>query len=256
MLSNKDIDFLIELQHELKTQEHDCQAEPRYWGVAESRREYGVNSDYGNDGCRIYMTEDYDFSYDEDQFEECKEALIEYEICTAEEIEHIDNMSNLYSYLIVEKDLEDKFDIDYYREDRDHVTQETGCFITKRACERHISLNRHHYKKPHTYAMTAWRNPEFENVLNIVTNTDWESYKEKEKPNIYANLLFTSIFSLALVLVWQILEYIIYGEVQERIVDSIIMIPIMIMIFYNVRYYLYSKKERKHDRGKTKISKL
>nr|WP_257963062.1 hypothetical protein [Bacillus halotolerans] len=79
---NQDIQFLKELQNELKTQDNDCQASPRYWTVgdyewAEAREEnaerYSVYLPYIAES---YVLDDY-LEEIKDDSELSKEALIE-----------------------------------------------------------------------------------------------------------------------------------------------------------------------------------
>ena len=52
----------------------------------------------------------------------------------------------------------------------------TDClFLTRSAAEKHLEENRHHYsKKAKTYAMTAWRSPQYEHLLELLKAVDWE----------------------------------------------------------------------------------
>jgi len=172
-LNKEDYEFLLELQHELLIQKHDCQADPRYWGVAEIKREYGVDSEFSYDGCTIRNEDDCEFTYDDDEIEDCKEALVNEEKCTMKEIVRITDLEVLCDFLNEKLD-SDNYKIAYYTENRNHISNQTGCFITKRACKNHIASNYYHYKSGHTYAMTAWRNPEFERVLDILKNIELE----------------------------------------------------------------------------------
>lgn len=187
-LSNEDIDFLKELQHELKTQEHDSQASPRFWGVAETKREYGVDPDCGYDGYIVRVDFETYFDDDEDGLARFKEYIIEnFEDDYNDDDEHMntslvaelndyDDIGELYEFARDELDIdENEITLVYYRNLENVVSQETGCYLTKRACKKHIELNHYHYKNPHTYAMTAWRNPEFERLLSIIDKLDFES---------------------------------------------------------------------------------
>ena len=71
---------------------------------------------------------------------------------------------------------------DFYETEKKHIlSEDTGCFLTKRACQLHIAQNGYHYSEPHTYAMTAWRNPEFERLLHILKTTDFSKLIDKEE---------------------------------------------------------------------------
>ncbi|QBP91542.1 hypothetical protein E1A90_09800 [Bacillus mycoides] len=53
-------------------------------------------------------------------------------------------------------------------------------FLTKEEAKEHIELNDYHYTdEVHTYAMTAWRAPKVERLLNILETFDWESISTK-----------------------------------------------------------------------------
>jgi hypothetical protein len=51
-------------------------------------------------------------------------------------------------------------------------------FLTKQEAKDHIRLNHYHYTdEVHTYAMTAWRAPKVERLLNILETFDWDKLK-------------------------------------------------------------------------------
>lgn len=54
-------------------------------------------------------------------------------------------------------------------------------------------------------------------------------------------IIYTLFVYLQLVFVWMGLEKIIYGEVQHRIVDDIISVPILIIIY--LMWYFKAEKE-------------
>ncbi len=48
-------------------------------------------------------------------------------------------------------------------------------FLTRDDAQRHLDDNRHHYtENAHTYAMTAWRSPRYEHLLELLHNIDFE----------------------------------------------------------------------------------
>jgi len=167
VLKNDDFEFLKELQHELLTQEQDCQADPRYWGILEKGQEYGVMEDYA-DGAEFYSY----IAAANYTLDELKEHLIEEELFDEEELNGVDIPEEMVGFL-EEHNMEDEYSIKYFR-NIERVSIQTSCFLTKRACKEHIRLNHYHYTKPQTYAMTAWRNPEFERLLNILKTIKFE----------------------------------------------------------------------------------
>lgn len=170
-LSQEDIKFLKELQHKLKTQETDYQAAPRFWGVMETKRVYGIDMEYDYTGKMLRCTDLQEFNFHENELANAKEYLVENDYCTEENISHINLMDDLEEYMYDILNLESEWV--YYR-DEDILSEQTGCFLTKEACKKHIELNHYHYSKPRTYAMTAWRNPEFERLMKIIEDIQFE----------------------------------------------------------------------------------
>ena len=55
-------------------------------------------------------------------------------------------------------------------------------FLTKAECKKHIEKNAYHYtSKAHSYAMTAWRSPKVDRLLNILSTMHWDYILELEK---------------------------------------------------------------------------
>lgn len=71
-------------------------------------------------------------------------------------------------------DIEDLKDWDLYdfREiefDEEYVYDDAaGVFFTEKACHDHIEANRHHYTKPRSYVISAWRNPEMVATMQMI----------------------------------------------------------------------------------------
>ena len=74
-MNQKDKEFLKELQHEMNTQDTVCQADPRFWVVMETSREYGVSDDYC-DG-RVLVLEDCEYETMDELYEFLKELINE-----------------------------------------------------------------------------------------------------------------------------------------------------------------------------------
>jgi len=175
---NKDIQFLKELQHELKTQENDCQASPRFWAIMDYR-EVLANEDYDN-GHDSYFHNDGDhmeFKYFTD-LKDFLEDVFEEEIKTDEDLQELLNDENESFYSLWEY-VEDKlndcgFFSKVFVKEEDFITPNT-MFLTKAEAKRHLELNHYHYSpKAHTYAMTAWRAPKVERLLKVLETFDWE----------------------------------------------------------------------------------
>jgi hypothetical protein len=180
---NKDIQFLKELQHELKTQETDRNASPRFWVIKDYRiipgnekYDSGYEERYFNDGDHVAFPKFSNLKeFLEDYFEEEVEEDEELAALINDESERFDE---LWEY--VENNLNDNgyFDTAFVKEE-EFIVPDT-MFLTKEEAKRHLKINHYHYtSKAHTYAMTAWRAPKVERLLNILETFDWESIGTK-----------------------------------------------------------------------------
>lgn len=172
-MTKEDLEFLKELQHELKTQETDGQRSPRFWGVMETKESI-VPTGYGEYQKVIDRTgESIDYTVEE-YVDLIDKILEEDDEVTEEDREawaKIDR-GDIYDVIDFAREcLGRKTELLEFKKNY-VLSDQTGCFLTKRAVKKHIELNSHHYCNPHTFAMTAWRNPEFEKFLKIFENLD------------------------------------------------------------------------------------
>ena len=217
-LTQEELDFLIELQHELNTQDTVCQADPRFWVVAGTQKTY-VGEEY-SEGEELIGGESvlaYDFeeaikyfqkeviiaaNEDSDEFEYILEedstrSLKSYRFLKIdkscdkndedytegdeilEEYNYIDNIEELIEALNDLGLIEDgEYTVGYYRNEH-HIYPNT-MFLTNRNCKKHIELNYYHYDADaHSYAMTAWRSPEVEKLWDILQKVDWLKMREE-----------------------------------------------------------------------------
>lgn len=167
---NGDIKFLKELQDELRTQENDCQAAPRFWTIGDYKMipcpegyqdDYHVNAPnrdyYGslNDLLNDIRREEYE-SYPDDVKEEFRDIGCEISAINWLK-EHYDEDAEIVP--VVEE----------------HIIHPNTMFLTKAEAKEHLRLNHYHYSsKAHTYAMTAWRAPKVEKLLKILETFDWD----------------------------------------------------------------------------------
>ena len=217
-LTQEELDFLIELQHELNTQDTVCQADPRFWVVAGTQKTY-VGEEY-SEGEELIGGESV-LAYD---FEEAIKYFQEEVIIAAnedsDEFEYIleeDSTRSLKSYRFLKIDKTcDKNDEDYIEGDEileeynyidgieeliealsdcgiiddgeytvgnyrnEHHIYPNTMFLTNRSCKKHIELNYYHYDDDvHSYAMTAWRSPEVEKLWDILQKVDWLKMREE-----------------------------------------------------------------------------
>lgn len=163
-----DIQFLIDLQKELNSQDNDGQAAPRFWTVGDYR--WAPCSEDNAERFSVYLPQDgesYEINYflkeildKDDLSEEASEAFDEIgcEITAHEWIqEHYDEEATLHP------------------ERQEHFVRSNTMFLTKAEAKRHIEANHYHYtERAHTYAMTAWRAPKVERLLKVLSEFDFE----------------------------------------------------------------------------------
>ena len=164
-ISQGDFDFLKDLQHELLTQDSDGNAQPVYWGVMETRKE-PAPEDFGD--AYIYLGDDSKEMTLEEAVAYVDENIGEYD----EETRGLWAVSDRQDFDTVFEFIRDEMEIHDARviwlEERLHISRETGAFLTKRACKEYIENFGYNHTKPHTYAMTAYRNFELERLLKIL----------------------------------------------------------------------------------------
>lgn len=217
-LTQEELDFLIELQHELNTQDTICQADPRFWVVAGTQKtcvgqEYSEGEELvGGESVLADGIEEAVKYFQEEVIPEANEDSEEFEYILEEESIHSfksyrffkidktcdknsedytegDEILEEYSYINgIEELIEALCDCDviydgeymvgYYRNEH-HIYPDT-MFLTNRSCKRHIELNHYHYDSDvHSYAMTAWRSPEVEKLWDILQKVDWLKMREE-----------------------------------------------------------------------------
>lgn len=162
-ISDEDYEFLKDLQHELNTQTNDGNAEPVYWGV----REYNYELTLEGEGEPRITYDDGAYTLEE-AVEAVNECIGDYDEETQTEWNGIDKTdADDVAYFMKETLKWDYSDI-YWVEEKARITNETGAFITKRACKEYIQRYGYNHCRPHTYAMTAYRNYELGQLLKIL----------------------------------------------------------------------------------------
>ena len=170
-LSKEDLKFLKSLGHKLLTQSNDGNADPVFWGI----RDY--KDVLTPDGHYIIILDDCEVIFDEykDDINDLKEYLLSNTDTQNEDIVEADLLDII--------DFIEESDLDYqiYHYDKvPYLLDNTGAFLTKEAALTHLKDNKHHYTdKVHTYAMTAWRNPEFEQLINILKKLGGDTEDEE-----------------------------------------------------------------------------
>lgn len=173
-MKKEDIEFLRELQHELNTQETDGQAAPRFWGIMETVKRpspegFGEPVFYNGDEGLTSTIEEFVQTIEENYLEDNESLKSLWEEIDKSDWDDVKDFAN--------DELELNVEI-VYVEDSENISQQTGCFLTKRAAKRYLEQNYYHHENGRTYAMTAWRNPEFERLLNILQSMNIDDIKE------------------------------------------------------------------------------
>lgn len=169
-VTQEQYEFLKNLQHELLTQPTDGNADPVFWGVIEEK-EIGVP-----DGCgepRIYLgdgvvnTLEEAVAYVDEWIEDCDDE-------TKNVWDDVDKewSEDVVDFIKTYIDMQCRLvSVDKKRE----LSDETGAFLTKRACQEYIDKYGYNHTNPHTYAMTAFRNYEYDELINILKTVKFDN---------------------------------------------------------------------------------
>ena len=187
-ITKDELDFLSNLQHELNTQDHVCQADPRFWVIMGEEKQVvpsgyeddvvlydndaadeladGIeniikflNEKFKDDGEPWTITQDYS-SY---TIKSNEDADYDEYLCDLDELETWLHEHNHACYTF-----------NYYS-CKPKVYPNT-MFLTEKAAATHLRQNDYHYDATaHTYAMTAWRSPEIEKLIKILQTVDFSS---------------------------------------------------------------------------------
>lgn len=217
-LTQEDLDFLIELQHEMLTQDNVGQAAPRFWVVA-GTRQVSTGAEYAEGEQLIHDTDIVAESLAEAVqyfLELIQENIDEYEDEKINIVIEKEETSSFESYRVAKIDTEvDVHAEDYNEQDEiimeqnfitgieeliealvdaevinendyqvgyyynEHYRYPDTMFLTNRSCKEHIAANHYHYSgDAHSYAMTAWRSPEVSRLFDILDKINWKALKE------------------------------------------------------------------------------
>ena len=163
-ITDEDNEFLYDLQHELNTQTNDGNADPVFWGVIETREEpapedCGEARIYNCDSDCSVMTIGEAVEWVNENIED--EALI----FLWDTLDH-DDLDTVFDFIHDKMGIEEASVV--WVEEHSRVSEETGAFLTKRACQEYIRRYGYNHSRPHTYAMTAYRNYELARLLKIL----------------------------------------------------------------------------------------
>lgn len=167
------------LQHEMNTQDHVGQADPRYWVIRDYNKVYGEslnNADgvsiYDCNRCNTILEMEYQYFDIDKVINEILKVFDdeEYEL-EADTVENIKSAYDISSLIDALRDIEEyELSVSEYQE----IPVDKGMFLTHEAAIQHLKNNEHHYSaNAHTYAMTAWRSSE-EKLWNILQTVDFD----------------------------------------------------------------------------------
>lgn len=173
-ITSEEIQFLIDLQKEMNTQDDLGQADPRYWVIRDHQRVYGEKLN-NPDGYEIYydcskvLDIKCDFFGREDVVEQVKKYCTEECGIDAWQFEDVFDVDDLI-------DLLDNFDMSIA--EYEIVPMYSGMFLTQKTAEEHLRKNYYHYDdNATTYAVTAWRNKEADMLYKILHEVDFSKLK-------------------------------------------------------------------------------
>lgn len=196
-LSDEERRFLSELQKELNTQDDVGQANPRFWVIKGSEKLYHVDEAdgfelYDKDACEViagsmkdiceYINENLLEEINENRLEKEKytvtfETLLGYDtICVSWTDEDGDEQRTGLSDLNDIQDWLSDNGYDYQVISYKIIPKiyENTMFLTQKDAEEHLRANYYHYSNDaHTYAMTSWRSPRIERLVDILQKVDW-----------------------------------------------------------------------------------
>ena len=148
-LSDESYEFLMNLSRELNEQDHRGTRMPYFFQV-QTRHQIAVPDGNGitawfNDG-HLIETDD-----------EIIEVIEEYQGCSVD--------CNL-----LDDDTKEEILIDagYRKVSYDYEPRYENAFLTSKACDAHIEVNRHNLSSPLNYLSYASRNPELEKLMEIL----------------------------------------------------------------------------------------
>lgn len=193
-VTREDIEFLADLQNEMNTQPHLCQADPRFLVIMDYEyRKAGEDDDvtricvlsddsaieyfdvpsmllaayqdardlYDDEGVADWL-DHYGLKRIESEDGTCKIEW-EYGCGTSYELEKVCEYytsSRCYTFILEAK----------YR-----VIAQNTMFLTLAEAKAHLKANYYHYDtEAHTYAMTAWRSPQVEQLYKILHEVDFD----------------------------------------------------------------------------------
>lgn len=187
-ITKEELDFLSDLQHELNTQDHVGQADPRFWVIMGQEKQV-VPSGYEDD---VVL-------YDDDAAEELADGMDNIIKFLNEKFKDDGEpweITQEYSSYTIKSKEDDEYDeylcdieeLETWLHEHNHkdytfhyysckpMVYPNTMFLTEKAAATHLRQNDYHYDATaHTYAMTAWRSPDVEKLIKILQTVDFSN---------------------------------------------------------------------------------
>lgn len=177
-MTSEDIEFLNKLQHEMMVQ-HTCSTRsPRYWGIMDTKRVYGMDDEYA-EGWEV-VDEEYEPVGKENDissvFTYCLkylDASDESDLRTIQRLQQEVDNDNIECLTDIINDDVFPAKLVYYRVFP--VLVPNAIFLTKKACEEYIEKNRDQFENPRSYCMRADPRGEYARIIDIIEHTNWNT---------------------------------------------------------------------------------
>lgn len=181
-MKQEDKQFLAELAHELNTQDNCETRNPilcimdKRWvrtaeGCGDTLRVAGDDYDCELHNFANIVINDWDCKSDDEDF--LTNLYDEIVACT-----DTDELLTVLEENLVDFGRESSDLFMYEAELEEYICPDTTGFLTKKSAEEHLARNWYHYTPlARAYALSAWRNPVFEKLINIIKETKWENEK-------------------------------------------------------------------------------
>lgn len=192
-LTEEELQFLKAFQTERNTQDTVWQASPRYWVIKGSKTVFVDGIDEG-EVIKINDENFYDVNTGDltSLLTDTKEKLEDY---LDEGDLYFDGVNELIVVINGEEyvvdDIESAFealsdilymdDVEIGSYEKVDIIYPDSMFLTHKECENHLRKYGYNYSEDaHAYAMTAYRSPEVEKLLNLLETVDWDSVNLKD----------------------------------------------------------------------------
>ena len=186
-----DLGFLEQLQHELNTQPHLCQADPRFWVIRDYEYREATESDeidaveLFEDGegetmsleeavMRAYKDE-LDFGGEDHAKEWLEDKWLKLDENGAVQPQYLlaDTFKDVVEDYAEHNMMECVFLTKQWK-----IVADT-MFLTLREAEDHLETNYYHYtNEARSYAMTAWRSPDVAQLIKLLHEVDFNELSE------------------------------------------------------------------------------